>query len=67
MRNQSRNCVKVSKFQLRAIKHEQNKTIDAFMTKAGIITNDYEYTDKDEQFMDTLIAGIYTMIAYDGN
>ena len=50
---------RVSRFQLRAIKQEQNETIDAFMTRARVIANDCEYTDKDEQLMDTLIAGLY--------
>jgi len=28
------------------------------MTRASIIAKDYEYTEKGEQLMDTLIAGI---------
>ena len=51
---------RVSRFQLRAIKQEQNETICAFMTRARIIANDSEYTDKDEQLMDTLIADRYS-------
>ena len=51
---------RVSRFQLRVIKQEQNETIDAFITRARIIANVCEYTDKDEQLMDTLIAGLYS-------
>ena len=40
---------RVSRCQVRAIKQEQNETIDAFMTRARIIANYCEYTDKDEQ------------------
>ena len=50
---------RVSRFQLRAIKQEQNDTIDAFITRARIVANDCVYTGKDEQLMDTLIAGLY--------
>ena len=50
---------RVSRFQLRAIQQEQHETIDAFMTNARITANYCEYTDKDEQLMDTLIAGLY--------
>ena len=49
---------RVSRFQLRALKQEPTETVDAFMTRARIIANDSEYTDKEEQLMDTLIAGI---------
>ena len=50
---------RVSRFQLRALKQEPTETVDAFMTRARIIANDCEYTDKEEQLMDTLIAGIH--------
>ncbi|KAK2179399.1 hypothetical protein NP493_493g02030 [Ridgeia piscesae] len=51
---------RVSRFHLRAIKQEQHETIDAFRIRARIIANGCEYTDKDEQLMDTLIAGLYS-------
>ena len=51
---------RVSRFQLRAIKQVQNETTDVFVTRTRIIANDCEYTDKDEQLMDTLIAGLYS-------
>ena len=51
---------RVSRFQLRALKQEPTETVDAFMTRACIIANDCEYTDKEEQLMDTLIAGIHS-------
>ena len=49
-----------SRFQLRALKQEQNETIETYMTRACIITNNCEYTDREEQLMDKLIAGMYS-------
>ena len=51
---------RVSKCQLRALKQEPTETVDAFMTRARIIANDCEYTVKEEQLMNTLIAGIHS-------
>ena len=49
-----------SRFQIRALEQEPTETVDAFMTRARIIANDCEFTDKEEQMMDTLIAGIHS-------
>ena len=37
---------RVSRFQLRALKEEENKTIDAYMTRARIVVNDAPYRTK---------------------
>ena len=51
---------RISRFQLRALKQEPVKTVDAFITtRARIIDTDCEYTDKEEQLMDQQIAGIH--------
>lgn len=49
---------RVARFQLRALKQESGETVDAFMTRARVLAKECEYTDKDEQLLDTLIAGV---------
>ena len=36
---------RVSRFQLRALKQDPTEMVDAFMTRAHIIANDFKYTD----------------------
>lgn len=49
----------VARFQLRALRQGETESIDAFMTRAKLIGSECEYTNKDEQLLDTLIAGVY--------
>ena len=50
---------RVARFQLRALKQEPSETVDAFMTRARVLSKECEYTNKDEQLLDTLIAGVH--------
>ena len=49
---------RVARFQLRALRQEPNESVDAFMTRAKRIASECEYTDRDEQLLDTLITGV---------
>lgn len=50
---------RVARFQLRALKQGDGETVDAFMTKARLISAECEYANDEEQLLDTLIAGIF--------
>ena len=51
---------RVSRFYLRALKQYSHESVDAFMTRARLIANECEYTGKEEQLLDTLIAGLHS-------
>ncbi|XP_071941474.1 uncharacterized protein [Antedon mediterranea] len=50
---------RVARFQLRALKQKEGEAIDSFITKAKIILADCDYTNKEEQLLDCIIAGVH--------
>ena len=48
---------RVARAQLRVLKQEQGESVDNFLTRARVLIDDCQYTDKDQQLLDTLVFG----------
>ena len=49
---------RVARFKLRALTQKDGETIDSFYTRIKLVAEECEYMDKEDQILDTIIAGI---------
>ena len=51
----------VARAQLCELKQKPDETVNSFMTRARVLTEDCQYKDKEQQLIDTLIFGVLSI------